>query len=168
VAHLPEREGGGVKVKRKPERFMLRVQKGALVPADAYTQRRMRDKGYHVGDILIAELKKPRNPAFHRKVHALGQLVSDNIEAFTGMDAHKVLKRLQIEADIGCEAMSVVMPDTGEVTVRLPQSMSYADMDEGEFGEVYRGFCDHIRKTYWPSLLPEQVEEMAELMEQAA
>ena len=45
----------------KRERILLRVERGALVPADAHSQQRLREKGYRVGDVLAAELAKPRS-----------------------------------------------------------------------------------------------------------
>lgn len=150
--------------KRKPEKHMLRVIKGGFAPADGYTIRRLREKGYHIGDVLAAVLTKPRNPRFHRLVHAFGRLVAENIEAFEGLDAHTVLKRLQIEGDIACDEMALNFPGIGPCTYRVPRSLSFASMEEGEFRETYRAFTRYVSKRYWPELSPEQIEQMAELM----
>ena len=40
----------------KRERFLFRVDKGCLVPHDEHTQRRLREKGYKVGDVVSADL----------------------------------------------------------------------------------------------------------------
>ena len=58
----------------KRERILLRVERGALVPADAHSQQRLQEKGYRVGDILAAELIKPRHPGFWRLAHRIGTL----------------------------------------------------------------------------------------------
>ena len=155
-------------MKQKTERLMLTVGRGVLTPADDFTMMRMREKGYHVGDVLSASLKKPRNYSFHKKVHALGQMIADNVESFAGMTAHKVLKRLQLEANIGCEEVAYTIPGCGMVTQRIPRSLSYADMEDGEFAEVYEGFCKWVCANHWPELEPYQVEEMAQLMNLAA
>ena len=149
---------------QKPERFMLRVVKGCLEPADGYTRKRLRDKGYHLGDVLAARLTKPRNPGFHRLAHRFGQLVADNLEEFTGMDAHAVLKRLQWEAGIGCEEMGVKVPGIGFTTIRIPLSLSFASMDEGTFTEVFRGLARYVAAEYWEGMTVEQVQEMVEVM----
>lgn len=150
--------------KRRPERFALRVVRGALQPADGLTEARLRAKGYRVGDIVFAEIKKPRRPAFHRLAHAFGHLVSDNIEDFEGMDPHKVLKRLQWESGIGCETLGVKVPGVGFVETRIPISLSFESMDDGEFEEVFRGLCRHVAKVYWPELDEDQIAAMAEVM----
>lgn len=150
------------------ESFLLAVSKGALVPADNYTAERLRAKGYRMGDVLRATLAKPRNPRFHRLAHAFGKLCAENIERFEGMDAHKVLKTIQYEADIACERMTVKLPGLGMVEVRQTESLSFESMDEGRFREVYMAMCNHVSRAYWPGLTAEQVAEMAETMPEAA
>jgi hypothetical protein len=159
---------GDFDVSKSRETFLLRVEKCALVPNDQHTQERLRAKGYHFGDVLTATLRKPRNPAFHGLAHAFGQIVADNIESFSGMPAHTVLKRLQYEGDISCEHMQMLVHPYGLIDVRLPKSLSFDSMDEGEFYETFRAMCNHVSKTYWPDCSPEQIEEMASAMVEAA
>lgn len=151
-------------IKRKPkkERVYLRVGKGILIPADPYAASQLRQKGYKMDDVLAATLVKLNNPKFHRLIHRIGQLCAKNIDAFYGMGAHQVLKRIQLEADIFCEPLAIVMPCVGMVTVKLPQSLSFEEMDDGERHEIARAMCRHIAKQYWKTLTPEQIEEMAE------
>ena len=151
-------------VKRRRERLALRVVKGSLIPADASTQGRMRERGYKVGDLVFAEITKPRNPKFHRLAHRIGSLCAQNIDSFSGMDAHKVLKRLQWEANIGCEEIGVQVPGVGLAMMRWPQSLGFESMEEGEFHEVTRQFCRHIAHQYWPSMSAEKVQEMVDSM----
>lgn len=150
--------------KRRPERFALRVVKGGMQPADSLTASRLRDKGYRVGDIVFAEIKKPRSPRFHALAHVFGQMVADNIEDFGGMNPHQVLKRLQWEAGTGCETMGVKIPGVGYHEIRIPRSLSFETMDDGEFREVFRGFARHVAQTYWPDLDEDQIMQMAEVM----
>src|SRR5690606_41360265 len=121
------------------ERIMLRVTKGALEPADNYSRERLRERGYRVGDVLAADLRKPRNPAFFRLAHAFGKLVADNIEEFSGMDAHSVLKRLQIEANVGCDEMLLNLPVVWKVRYRLSLSLAFDVMVDGELRDVFMG-----------------------------
>lgn len=153
-----------VPVKRRPERHALRVVKGGLTPADSLTQSRLRQRGYRVGDVVFAEIRKPRNPRFHRLAHAFGRLVAENIDAFEGMDPHAVLKRLQWEANVGCEEMGVEVPGAGFAMIRIPRSLSFESMGQGEFHEVVRGMCRHVAQRYWPTLTPEEIEHMATVM----
>jgi hypothetical protein len=146
------------------EKHLLRVIKGGFVPADNYTATRLREKGYHVGDMVNAVLTKARNPAFNRLVHAFGNLVSENIPMFEGMDAHKVLKRVQVEARIECDEVLLYAEGIGEFIQFIPRSLSFSSMDETRFKEVFKLMCRHIAKTYWHGLSAEKIEEMAELM----
>lgn len=150
------------------ERVLFVIGDGVLIPHSELDRARLREKGYRRGDVLSAELTKPRNPRFHRLAHALGRLIADNVEAFEGMDAHRVLKRLQWESGHGCEEMGVQVPGAGLATVRWPRSLSFASMDEGEFREIYSGLCRHVAKTYWSGLDEAEVERMAELMTEAS
>lgn len=150
------------KRKRGRERIYLRVVKGGFKPADSYAYGRLREKGYGIGDVVGAEIRKIRNPKFNRLVHRIAQLCAANIDAFSGMDAHRVIKRLQLEGNIACEELGIVVPGVGMVTAKIPQSLSFDSMDEGEYREVARSLCRHIAENYWTSLTPEQIEEMAE------
>lgn len=150
--------------KSKPSKLMLRVIKGGFAPADAYTSSKLRERGYAIGDIVAGVITKPRNPKFYALAHGLGALVAENIESFSGMDAHKVLKRIQREAMIECEEFAFMVLGVGMVTQFTPRSLSFESMDEGVFHEVYAAMCAHIVKAYWPTETTERVAEMASLM----
>jgi len=144
-------------------RIALRVQRGALVPADEHASKALRDRDYSVGDVVFAEIRKPRNPKYHRLAHALGKMVADNVDDFDGMPAHRVLKRLQIESGAGCDEIAYRI--AGQMVVqRLPKSLSFESMDQDDFEGFYRQICHHVGKTYFDGLDAEQVAEMVELM----
>jgi len=149
---------------RKPERFLLKVVRGGLHPADGYTQSRLREKGYHVGDVVLATISKPRRPKFHRLAHVFAKMVADNIDEFDGMDPHSVLKRLQYESGIGCEEMGAKVPGVGYVMIRIPKSLSFSSMDDGEFKTIFSGLARHVAQQYWHGLDEEQIHMMAETM----
>lgn len=151
----------------RPERLPMRVIKGALTPANCAAEEALRSRSYSVGDIVFCEIKKPRNPGFHRLAHAFGQIVEGNIEGFEGLGCHGVLKRLQIEANVGCDEIAVVFPGVGPCVYRIPQSLSFESMDEARFREVFTGLCEHVAERYWPTLEAEQIEEMAQTMVEA-
>lgn len=149
------------KPRKQPERIMFRVEKGALVPASELALLALRQRGYKRGDVVSAELRQSRNPGFHNLAHALGQMLVENVEAFEGMDAHRVLKRLQWESGVGCEEMAANVPNVGLMTIRIPLSLSFETMDQGTFYGVYTGLCRHVRNTYWKGLPEGEVENMA-------
>lgn len=151
-----------VATRRRKERLMFRVERGALVPADTYTQARLREKGYRIGDLLAAELTKPRSPEFWRLAHRIGMLCVRNIEDFADMDAHQALKKIQFDGNIECDVSETVIPGVGVMVHRKPRSLSFESMDQGEFYLVARAMCRHIADRYWPDMNEDQVSEMAE------
>lgn len=150
-------------MKRRPERIALRIDKGCLRPADGLSQERLRERGYRVGDVVFATLVKPRSPGFHRLAHALGRLVAENIEDFAGMSAHAVIKRLQLESNVACDEIAYRINGMS-VIQRIPRSLSFESLDDGEFREVFGGICRQIGKTYWGGLSADEVQAMIELM----
>jgi hypothetical protein len=110
---------------------------------------------------VFVEFTKPRNPKFHRLAHQLGGMLAENLEAFENTGWHQVLKRLQIEGDIGCDHIALNFPGIGPVEYRQARSLSYESMDEGEFKAVIAAMCQYVARTYWNSCTPEQVESMA-------
>lgn len=60
-------------VSKSDDRILLRVEKGALVPADAFALAKLRTRGYAKGDLLLADLRKARNPRFWRLATRLGR-----------------------------------------------------------------------------------------------
>jgi hypothetical protein len=151
-----------IKHKSTPKpRHAMRVVKGGFAPADASTKAVLRSKGYRAGDLVFVEITKPRNPLFHRLVHRFGTLVANNTDAFAGLNAHQVLKRIQIEGDIGCDHTALNFPGVGPVIYRVPRSLAFESMDDGEFSEIYRAFARYVSDTYWPSLTPEEIQTMA-------
>ena len=162
-----------VRRRRKPAPIALRAATlvqpntgeaiGCLVAATPSDSDALRAKRLAHGERVFAVIKKPRNPGFHRLAHAIGKLVAENIEAFDGMDAHRALKRLQIESGAACEEIRI----DGGFVCRIPMSLAYDSLDEGEFREAMDAICKWIAKRYWPDCTPEQIEAMADAMVEA-
>ena len=146
----------------KRERILLRVERGALVPADAHSQQRLRERGYRVGDVLAAELVKPRSPGFWRLAHRIGTLCVESIEAFHGLNAHQAIKKIQADAGLECDVTHTDIPGLGVLVSKQPRSLSFESMEQGQFYEFTRAVCRHIASTYWPHLTAEAVQEMAD------
>ena len=140
---------------------------GALVPANAIDGRLMRERKFTVGREIRAEMKQPRNVAFHRLAHALGHLLVDNVEELRDLSSHEALKRLQLESGIACEivemdaspvisailaaaeemlgagarkVLAAVLPEIKTIPVKVARSLAFDEMDEDEF----RGFFDGV------------------------
>lgn len=151
-------------IKKRRPKVMMRVTKGALVPADTFSAAAL-NRRVRVGELVACEVSKPRNGKFWRLAHQFGTLIRANVEQFSHLtDSHAVLKRLQIEADVACEVIRLNMPGIGPVDYRTPMSLAFESMEEPDFKAVYGGLCRYVARTYWPGLTPEAVEQMALMM----
>lgn len=147
------------KVKREP--VFLRVVKGGFEPASEHYAAMLRAKGFRRGDLVRAELTKPRNPRHHRLVFATLQRVLDNLD--TAMTVEQLLTILKIKLG---RAVPYVDSGTGR-TYWVPESLAFDAMDESEFSVFHRDLCRVIVRDYFPNWTPEQVAELAEMMEEA-
>lgn len=143
------------------EKLPFIIEKGCLVPADNYVKSVLKNRKYKVGDLVFGIITKPRNPKYNRLAHALGKMFQENLDGFELLDAHQCLKRLQCESGVSCDIISVMLPNVGLTPVTIPKSLSFDNMGQEEFKEAVRGICQHVVKHYWPTLSPEQVEQMA-------
>ena len=136
---------------------------GCLVPMYKCDRRALRDRGFAVGTELRCELKKARNPKFHRLAHAIGSLVVDQIPEFEGLDAHEAVKRLQRETGVCCESMEIDLGPLGKVPVSVPRSIAFDEMSEDEFQQLVRAIFALIARRYWPQLDAAGVEELVRM-----
>lgn len=146
------------RVKRKREPVHLRVVKGALVPAREYDAQLLRARRYSVGDVLRAELAKPRNPRHHALVMSLLHRVLDNQEGLHTID--QLLTVLKIKLG---RALPFIDAASGR-SYWVVESISFDAMEQGEFSEFWRDLCRVVAKDYFPGMRPEQVAELAEMM----
>lgn len=152
--------------KRRKEQLLLRVTPdGTFAPADGISAGRCRERGYHVGLELLAELKKPRHPGQWRCAHRLAKLIQQNSDDFDHChDHHAVLKKLQLDARVACDLVEAVTEDGEVVRVYWPQSLAFDQMEQGEFEAVYKLLCQHVADSYFPGCSDEDVADMAEMM----
>lgn len=128
---------------------------GALVPANAIDQRLLKERKFAVNREVRAELKQPRNPAFHRLAHAVGHLLVDNVDGFEGLSAHEALKRVQREAGVCCEEMEIDLGTLGRVPVKVPRSLAFDELSEDEFRAFFDGITAYIGEHYTSVMLDE-------------
>lgn len=128
---------------------------GCLVPATDTDQRLLRERKFNVGREIRAELKQSRNPAFHRLVHALGHLLVDNVDGFETLTSHDAIKRVQREAGVFCDQTEIDLGTFGTVSVSQPRSIAFDEMEEGEFGELFRAITDYVDRHYLAGLTDE-------------
>ena len=109
-------------------------------------------------------MKQPRNVAFHRLAHALGNLLRDNVEAMQGLTGHDALKRVQRESGVCCERIEIDLGPLGKVTVMQARSLAFDEMDEDEFRVFFDGITAHIGEHYAHVMLDDVRAEFWQLV----
>ena len=105
------------------------------------------DSGYEkmkrikVGDFLECEIRKPRNYMFHKKFFSLINLLYQNQEIYVNIN--DLREDLIITAGYYRNTVNF----KGE-TVKRPISISFANMDEHEFNDLYNAVIDVIVKCF--------------------
>ncbi len=109
-------------------------------------------------EIVIVEMKRARNPKYHRKFFALLNLVFGNQSRFHSLD--ELLDA--IKCYVGhCRTMR--MRDGTEY--RIPKSISFAKMDQSAFDVFYNRVVDMICREVLPRVKREDLErELAEIL----
>lgn len=95
----------------------------------AYDSDLEKGKKVKVGDIVECEIKQPRNYNFHKKFFALIELVFQNQEITDDKE--------DLRAYLIMKAGFYKTVQTKEGVMYLPKSISFANMDEIEFHELY-------------------------------
>lgn len=120
-----------------------------LAPADDAAREAV--NSLSAGELVMLEVRRPRNLAFHRKFFGLVQIVFENQERFSTVE--RLLTAIKLEAgwyeDGPVEA-------GGKITY-LPKSISFARMDALEFERFYREALDAITRLL-PHLNAEDLE----------
>ncbi len=137
----------------------------AILATHPIDRRLMKERGYHEGDELRLEIKKPRNVKFHRLAHAIGNLLVENVEAFRHLSGHQALKQVQRESGVCCDPLEIDLGALGKVPVNQPRSLSFDEMEEDEFGEFFRGITDYIDQHYASAMTDDVREEYALMVE---
>jgi len=104
-----------------------------------------------LNEVFEIEYKKPRNLLFHRKYFALIKLAFENQTDYRNLN--DLRRDISIVAGYYDEVVNKV---TGEV-YKMPKSISFAQMDEIEFSELYEKTKDVICK--WLGVTNESIEE---------
>lgn len=145
--------------KRQRDAIFLRVVKGGFEPASAFYADLLRARKFKVGDVVRAELTKPRNPRHHRLVFGLLGKVGEQLGITT--DALLVLVKIR---------MGMVQPIIDSATGRtyyVPESVDFESMDEGAFTVFHRDLCRLIANTWLPHMTPDQVAAIDGMMTEA-
>lgn len=133
---------------------------GCLRPANEIDQRLLKERKFHMGREVRAELKQPREIWKHKLIHKIGQLVVDEVEEFRDLDSHEAIKRIQRASGVCCEEHEI--PGTG-ITIREAQSLAFDEMDNAAFEHLFKGVTQYIGDKYAHVMLDEVRAEFWEM-----
>jgi hypothetical protein len=102
---------------------------GGLRPCDDMGVEALRK--IKVGEVVQCEITRPRNLAHHRKFWAL----LNTFWAATGDWSSPYGVLIELKVRLG-HVQEVLIRETGEM-VKVPKSISFASMDQGEFDVFY-------------------------------
>lgn len=116
---------------------------GACDPIGAEVIQAMRH-----GEQVLAEIKRARHPAHHRKMFALFGLILDN------QDRYKTIKEVlsAIKIGVGHCTWGTVYFKGIPVQVAIPKSISWANMPQDDFEKFYNGAVDYVIAEIIPGL----------------
>ncbi|MBA59652.1 MAG: hypothetical protein CMQ40_10855 [Gammaproteobacteria bacterium] len=114
-----------------------------LVPSDDESLSRIRS--YKEGDELAADIRKPRNVGHHRKFWKLLEIVRHNCEGFDSEE--NVLYALKAALGRG---QWVKVPKASR-PLFVPESISFASMDQEEFSAFYSDAVNAVLKHWIPA-----------------
>lgn len=121
------------------ELYLVKQLNGSLLPA--YDSDYDKAKKIKQGDTVKCEVTKPRNIKFHKKFFALMNLVYQNQERYEHIDD----LREQLTIAAGYYTATYTLEG---VEQQKAKSISFAAMDELEFGELYSALLDVIVKYF--------------------
>lgn len=118
---------------------LIKTLNGSLKPA--YDSDYENVKKIKVGEPYEFEFRKPRNYKFHKKFFALINMVFDNQERYTSAD--HLRKDLLIDAGYYDTRYNL-----HGVEIQEAKSISFANVDEIEFNEIYSRVIDSIVRNF--------------------
>ena len=136
---------------------------GALRPANEIDARLLKERRFHVGREVRAELKAPREAWKHRLIHKIGQLMVDNVEGWEQLGSHDAVKRLQRESGVCCDEIEIDIPGMGKLIAMQAKSLAFDEMEHDEFERLFSGITEHIGQRYAHVMLDEVRGEFWEM-----
>lgn len=141
---------------------LIKQPGGTLRPAGIVEEEALRS--LLNGSLVHATIKQPRNPHFHRKFFALLNFAYEywlppELE-YKGIKAEKSFERFRNEVTVLAGWYTVTTNLRGVVKLE-PKSISFAKMDETEFGALYKAVFNVVWK-YVLSQVHGMTPELAE------
>lgn len=141
-------------------KVLLEKRGGRLYPADTTAEEAL--QGLPDGAVM-AEITRPRNPAFHRKAFSMLRFAYDNWEPkqlpdYRGQAVAKSFERFRHDITILAGYGRPVVNMRGDVRIE-PESLSYASMSEDTFEAWYSATIDALLRTVFAGQQKAELEQ---------
>lgn len=107
-----------------------------LIPCSRSDFELLQESKLKIGEIYEVDVKRPRNIKFHRKFFALVNIYFENQSRFQD------IKNARAFLTVKAGHCTVLETELG--IVKIPDSISFAKMDEIEFSSFYNRFLDAV------------------------
>lgn len=111
-------------------KFLVQKTIYGLQPVFNSDHEALKESKLKIGEVYEVEIKKKRNYQFHKKYFALLNLCYENQEVFESIE--------DLRYFLTMKAGYYKQIDTGNGTMFIPKSISFAKMDEIEFERLYQ------------------------------
>ena len=138
-------------------RFLVAKHLNSLRPVDEAGEAALRKIGQ--GEMMMLEIKRPRNIKHHRLYWALVTLVWQNMDGERYPTAEDLHAALKIAAGLRTR---IVLPD-GTVGF-IPGSIAFHKMDQDAFNEFYERICDLVARHFLPGVTIKELKAEVETM----
>lgn len=123
-------------------KVMMVKKLSALYPANETAEALMRRLKQN--EMVSVDVSRPRNVKFNAKLFAMLQIILQNQEAYKSIDDLLEICKLRIGH---CRTVATKHGD-----VQIPNSISFASMDEDSFAEFYDRACGWVITEVIPGL----------------
>lgn len=145
--------------------MIFRRINGGLEPLDTEAHKLMLDTPAGKS-VAFDKVIKPRNVQFHRKYFALLNFAFDNWQVgelsgkqFKGVNPEKNFDRFRADLTILCGHYRQVIRTDGSLVIE-PKSISFANMDEEEFEELYNSTINIVLERILQNYDREQLDSV--------
>jgi hypothetical protein len=138
-------------------RFLAHKSLGSLKPVDAIGEDVLRK--INSRDVVMIEVKRPRNGKMHRLYWGLVALVWDNMDG----DRYPTPDDLHAAFKIAAGIRTRIELPNGEVGF-IPGSIAFHKMKQDEFDAFYNRICDLVAKHFLPGVDQDELRAEVENM----
>jgi len=138
-------------------RFLAVKHLNSFRPSDENGEEVMRKIGH--GEMVMIEVKRPRNLAHHKLFWALMTLVWEQLDSERYPTVEDLVAAIKIAAGLRTR---IELPN-GDVGF-VPGSIAFHKMSQDDFSAFYERVCDLIEKHFLPGVTKDELRSEVETM----